>query len=1115
MEQFGVTLVDVEPFPQHPYCNKIRQCATISLTSFDQVILLDCDVFILDDPASLPADADIAAKIVDFPNPPLGTLLNIFAEAGLASPETALSMMADHAGNLLTLSTNWNGGFYVVRGDKLRVIGHEWARWADWLLARISLLGEFRVHVDQVAMAMAIISADARYALLGPECNFPIHVPNHLGRFASGDEPIRVLHYHDRTDAHGFVLPVGIAKLDRLIAKANHQIQGFLDQNFDNPIFWNLRYTLHPALGSGIGSREETLKMKREILRTLTAPYLERPILDVGCGDIETVRHLPFTNYTGTDSSAAALALAAEKRPEWKFVPTETAFTDQYALILCLDVLIHQKRRVDYDRLIETVANITTERLIISGYDAPPSHASSITAYHEPLGASLAKTGQFDAIVPIGTYREVTLYAATRPPSSPRHNNDLDGSTLATLLPFVDDRLTLQRLIDLSREKLGFFTKTVIRCIEYPWVADCLRALDPGTTVMDIGAGVSPLPLLLAERGLQIHCFDNHSLTRRPETRAEWNEWGFLDYSSLHQHVSSFRCTIEDIQPAGTYDGVYSVSVLEHMPRMMWESTLRTASSHLADGGPFVLTLDLVPGTRRLWNLSEGKTVEDPDAHGTVDDVLATLRECGISVTEHQIVSNVPGSRTDLALINGRKSRSGRPSTDTPMNAASPVIVLGMHRSGTSAITGCLASLGLDAGEHLQEGNQYNPKGYFEDKRVVKAHDTLLSALGTRWDDLRPLPEGWLEAPPTSECMQAIADIMEEAFARQQPWIVKDPRMCRLLPMWLQLFEQRQVSPRFVIAIRDPMSSAQSLSRRDGMDSDAAYILWTLHLLDAERHTRRHRRCFISYERFLADWRNEIRQIDQSLALNLQWSMERESAADHLIDHSLNHRESSGTVISKAGSLAHDCHFALTEAGDPAARLEQLRPRAETLRYATLSRHQHDASGLRHPSSRGIAKPHAEGLQAVAAPPHPRYEADLAVWQSALAMIESGDLADGADQLILLAQADTPVWEVYHDLAAIAIQQNDDETALLLLEQAVAKAPHPGKACWTLASRLAAIGENEKALEVLSPLLRSDPSSFDTLDLTRQLLGKLGPLSPIAWARLLTDLRITDMPDRS
>ncbi|RZI58838.1 MAG: hypothetical protein EOP94_03035, partial [Zymomonas sp.] len=73
------------------------------------------------------------------------------------------------------------------------------------------------------------------------------------------------------------------------------------------------------------------------------------------------------------------------------------------------------------------------------------------------------------------------------------------------------------------------------------------------------------------------------------------------------------------------------------------------------------------------------------------------------------------------------------------------ILVLGMHRSGTSALTGVLDELGLPAAGELLAAESYNEKGLFENKSVNAFHNRLLDYLGSRWDDPMPLSNGFVE----------------------------------------------------------------------------------------------------------------------------------------------------------------------------------------------------------------------------------------------------------------------------------------------------------------------------------------------------------------------------------
>jgi len=130
-----------------------------------------------------------------------------------------------------------------------------------------------------------------------------------------------------------------------------------------------------------------------------------------------------------------------------------------------------------------------------------------------------------------------------------------------------------------------------------------------------------------------------------------------------------------------------------------------------------------------------------------------------------------------------------------------------------------------------------------------------------------------------------------------------------------------------------------------------------------------------------------------------------------------------------------------------------------------------------------------------------------ALVKEAARLCSIGDLPNAADILIGLVMDNTQVWEAYNDLAAISIHQGDVETAEQLLQKAIEKSIFPGKANLNLAILQVVNRQFETALETLSPLLRHDPGNFATLELIREILEKTNSISPVAWARLTSDLR--------
>jgi len=183
-----------------------------------------------------------------------------------------------------------------------------------------------------------------------------------------------------------------------------------------------------------------------------------------------------------------------------------------------------------------------------------------------------------------------------------------------------------------------------------------------------------------------------------------------------------------------------------------------------------------------------------------------------------------------------------------------------------------------------------NPKGFWEHVEIVSIHDKLLESLGSSWEDGTPLPDRWWLSNHSIEFRNQIVNILRREFSNLSMWLIKDPRMCRLLPMWFEIFSELSCQPYFVITLRSPAEVAQSLHKRDGLADEVSCLLWLSYMLEAEFQTRRKPRIFINYTDLLVDWHEAIDSISKHL--NLTWPITSEEAAkniDEYLDSSLRH----------------------------------------------------------------------------------------------------------------------------------------------------------------------------------------------------------------------------------
>lgn len=237
------------------------------------------------------------------------------------------------------------------------------------------------------------------------------------------------------------------------------------------------------------------------------------------------------------------------------------------------------------------------------------------------------------------------------------------------------------------------------------------------------------------------------------------------------------------------------------------------------------------------------------------------------------------------------------------LQGSTAILVLGMHRSGTSAVSGVLHCLGVSLGQTVSGAGPSNPRGYFENTRVVMLHEELLGALGSAWDDPRPLPAGWTEDPGLVGWGERLEEILVAEFAHQPLWGVKDPRLCRLLPWWLPLLAELGVVTRAVLVLRHPLAVAASNAHRTGMPREQALELWLEHTLAAERQTRHLPRAVIGYEALLADWRKAMVAAMPRLQVDWAWGEDQAARVDELLEGELAHHRGD-EILSAAEPLA-------------------------------------------------------------------------------------------------------------------------------------------------------------------------------------------------------------------
>jgi O-antigen biosynthesis protein len=216
-----------------------------------------------------------------------------------------------------------------------------------------------------------------------------------------------------------------------------------------------------------------------------------------------------------------------------------------------------------------------------------------------------------------------------------------------------------------------------------------------------------------------------------------------------------------------------------------------------------------------------------------------------------------------------------------------PVFILGMHRSGTSALSGALEPLGLTVGKSVMppHAGQGNPKGFYENLPLTKLHDKFLKSIGSSWAEPKPVNQERWEGRRARRFREKLLQLLIEEFGGDRP-LIKDPRMCRLMPLWIPLIQEYFPRAGFVLPIRHPVEVAHSLRQRDQLTLDEGLKLWVVHVLEGERNTRGFPRQFTTYDQLVQSPAETVLRLAKNLGLS---ENEAAAAASRQIDSNLRH----------------------------------------------------------------------------------------------------------------------------------------------------------------------------------------------------------------------------------
>ena len=229
------------------------------------------------------------------------------------------------------------------------------------------------------------------------------------------------------------------------------------------------------------------------------------------------------------------------------------------------------------------------------------------------------------------------------------------------------------------------------------------------------------------------------------------------------------------------------------------------------------------------------------------------------------------------------------------------LFVMGVPRSGTSALTRVLSLCGATLPVGMAGADRNNPRGYWEPRASLNLNNTILRRHGSAVFDtsLRLQEEGGFDAEEKAACIAEIRAFLSTLPAAPL-LVIKDPRITLLSGVWFEAARLAGFDIAVVIAVRHPQEVIASSAATFLTSPELTSALWLKFNLLAERDARGLPRVFVDYANFLDDWRREITRISAALAIDL--NTRDEDAIEAFLTPDLHRQRDSGPVAEPFGT---------------------------------------------------------------------------------------------------------------------------------------------------------------------------------------------------------------------
>ncbi len=217
------------------------------------------------------------------------------------------------------------------------------------------------------------------------------------------------------------------------------------------------------------------------------------------------------------------------------------------------------------------------------------------------------------------------------------------------------------------------------------------------------------------------------------------------------------------------------------------------------------------------------------------------------------------------------------------------IVVLGMHRSGTSAISRALRTLGVELGDRLMPAIAgINAKGFWEDLDINALNIEMLNALGSDWHHLSPITAREVEAWRKEGYFLRAVELLRQKVGDAPVFGFKDPRVAKLLPFWKEVFRHCGYAVNYILVCRHPLSVVKSLEARDRLPAGKSYLLWVEHVVVSLLGTRGEKRFVVDFDRMMQAPDAELARMAERLGLTID-PVDLAIYKDEFLDEQLRH----------------------------------------------------------------------------------------------------------------------------------------------------------------------------------------------------------------------------------